>query len=612
MRYSLVFLALFAGYSIADDSDICSNPEYAERAQCNIENPANTFNWVDESDYQDNIVQVQYGVSRCGGLLVNGKYIITARHCTPLWDSWNYGGTLKVFQGINLGENLVFEGNETEVFAIDNDQRHINAEQYLHENWQPSLQRIEDEANETFNGKTTLSINNWLERWDEPNDLNDLVIIKLPSPIAHSSNSAFVLTNNIDKALDVPWQEYKQAFNRYSDNYKFMYQGWGKNAYGFDPYRMKSHDLTLNRTQLELLEARIKEDFGFQRLYMYFNTQLSFFRTCDSEALINNGDSGTPVFDQDGYAVGFSSRISGSSCGQAADFSGHLAFLELYKHTINGITYPTNINLKRYDDELLKPISQTFDIQNLSNDAQTVTPTLTSHGDFALEHNCPQTLDFFESCRVTISYTGTQNIGTYTASFSANDTSLTPVSVTIESASTRPTEPEVETELPKEIIIKIGKDSPSISSENTLDVSFLSNKEKLLEEGLQLKAIPRNDQDFVPAQWWIWWEHQGEIDISQDATKGELRQAIVEWGFQFDSKNHTAEPGIYEAVFVSERGEVPIKVIYREDEINDPDEGTNPDEDKDTDTDTPSKGGDSGGSLGFWTLLALLMTRRKY
>ncbi|EMC9392931.1 trypsin-like serine protease [Vibrio parahaemolyticus] len=619
MYRSLVFLALISSPSLADDSDVCSNPDYANRAQCNIENEANTFDWVAENEYQDNIVQVQYGESRCGGLLVNGAFIVTARHCTPAWDEWNYGATLQLFQGTGLRENLVYEG-EAQIFTIDNDQRLLNAENYLIENWNPSIQKIADTVNAEHGEHTTLDIQEWISDWPSQSaDLNDVAILKIPTLINHQSNNAFVFTNNLDPELDVAWEDYRNAFNAYPDNYKFSYQGWGKNAYGFDPYRMKKTDLTLFETQFELVTAEMHETLGMNWLYMFFNADSSFFRTCDEEALINSGDSGTPVFDQDGYTVGFTSRISGHTCGQSADFSSHLAFLELYKNAINALTAPTNLSLTRYSDDLSSPLEFTFDMQNLSNNAQVVTPVLESNGDFSIVHNCPQVLDFFEKCRVVITYDGTTETGEYSANFSANEAVQTPVSVIIESAENRPEEPTPTSELPEELVIKIGKDSSAISDEQIIDVSFLSTSENLLGSGMELKATARNDSDFAPMQWWVYWEKEGTVDVSEDPMKGELRQAITEWGFQFDSKNHTAEPGVYEAVLVSDHGEVPITVIYREDEITDTDtdtgtetgENAGDNEDTDTGTETPSSGGSSGGSIGFITLFALALLRRR-
>lgn len=168
----LISAALFAAYSNADtrndvstaegtlvatiaegdETTICDEAGNAQYAQCDLANTANDFHWVDESEYRDNVVQVVYGPSSCGGLLLDGDLILTARHCTPDWNEtteWTYGNSVKIFQGVEAqaSENLVYEG-QAEIIVRDTDQRVEDGIDFLTENWVPIVDSMLENWNQ--------------------------------------------------------------------------------------------------------------------------------------------------------------------------------------------------------------------------------------------------------------------------------------------------------------------------------------------------------------------------------------------------------------------------------------------------------------------------------
>ncbi|WP_182039919.1 trypsin-like serine protease, partial [Vibrio alginolyticus] len=80
------------------------------------------------------------------------------------------------------------------------------------------------------------------------------------------------------------------------------------------------------------------------------DTDINFLQSCDTESLINSGDSGTPLFSQENYNVGIASRIWGGACGFAADWSGHLTNYEFYLDSINRLVAPSGFESIVYTD----------------------------------------------------------------------------------------------------------------------------------------------------------------------------------------------------------------------------------------------------------------------
>ncbi|MBM5175440.1 hypothetical protein HYN80_23660, partial [Vibrio parahaemolyticus] len=145
----------------------------------------------------------------------------------------------------------------------------------------------------------------------------------------------------------------------------------------------------------------VDSPLGGQYLSMFFFTNSAFWSTCDQEALINNGDSGTTVFDSNNYAVGVASRVSGEDCGQVAEFTSFLGFDSLFQAAINDIIAPSELNIQVPTSQ--QQFVHSFDVQNFSSNRIAVSPILLGASSLSLKHNCPETLAYFEHCRVTIS-----------------------------------------------------------------------------------------------------------------------------------------------------------------------------------------------------------------
>lgn len=601
--------------TLSDDKHPCDDPSSSEFAQCNIANPANDFHWVTD-DYRDNVVQVVYGASTCGGLLVDGDLILTARHCTPDWNEetpWEFGSTVKVYQGVEsqASSNLVYEG-EAEIVVRDTDQRVEDGINYLKDNWEPTVDSVvndwlnrdaENYAKVDFEGRYYSDM-----RAFNTSYLNDVALIKLPREIAHSSNNAFVVVDNLDRTLDATYETYASLVNPSSAT-TFSYQGWGKNAYGVTPESMKKWELSFYKSQVMANEPTFEGPI----MFFNFDTDINFLQSCDTESLINSGDSGTPLFSQENYNVGIASRIWGGACGFAADWSGHLTNYEFYLDSINRLVAPSGFESIVYTDS--SSIEWTFDIQNLTRNSQAIIPSLT--GQFNLSHDCNQTLEPLEHCRMTLSFVGDKSTKAEVAGeLQLNSSKVIPISLVVTGTETPPVITEPTPELPKEVVMHIGLDDPS-SVEHRIDVSFLSTVDHILEPSMTLEFAPEE------ALYWAYAESEGSVDISTDPAIGKYRVAPTEWIVEFvsqrdlpENEQHlAAKPGVYKATIRTSTATIPVTVHYREDEITDPDNPDTGNPDPDPDTPDPeegngSSGGGSGGSLGWFSLLMLFCLRR--
>lgn len=625
---SIVESTLIATETERVEGNPCDEAESAAFAQCDLANTANEFHWVDESEYRDNVVQVVYGPSTCGGLLLDGDLILTARHCTPDWNEtteWTYGNSVKIFQGIEAqaNKNLVFEG-QAEIIVRDTDQRVEDGIDFLTENWVPIVDSMLENWRQ-IDGNAAgamdyddLYFNGLRSR--NTSQLNDVAIIKLPVTLAHSKSNALITLDNLDSSINTSYDQYDTLVTPPVGT-KFIYQGWGKNAYGVTPEQMKEWELSFNQGQVDMFDPSFGELLGNRYIYLSFNLDNNFFKSCDEQALINEGDSGTPLFSQDDYMLGVASRISGESCGFSASWSANLTNYEFYKTSINRLVAPSELRQTVYTDSGTP--SFTFDVQNLSYDSRIITPSLL--GAFNMSHDCPQTLAPLEHCRLTVSYEGdTQNPATVNANILLDTNKVIPINLDITGTLT-PTDSAVEHELPSAIELHIGLDDPE-TVKYTIDVSWLSTPENILEPSMTLEF--NSDE----ALFWGYGETEGMVDLSKDPTVGKYREAPTEWVVEFythrdlpEADQHlAAQPGVYQATISTSSATIPVTVYYREDEIpQDPDGDTGEDSgdnsetggDTSDDTDNESQqdtntSGSSGGSLGFISLIALLYLRR--
>ncbi|WP_182039518.1 GlyGly-CTERM sorting domain-containing protein, partial [Vibrio alginolyticus] len=303
----------------------------------------------------------------------------------------------------------------------------------------------------------------------------------------------------------------------------------------------------------------------------------------------------------------------GGACGFAADWSGHLTNYEFYLDSINRLVAPSGFESIVYTDS--SSIEWTFDIQNLTRNSQAIIPSLT--GQFNLSHDCNQTLEPLEHCRMTLSFVGDKSTKAEVAGeLQLNSSKVIPISLVVTGTETPPVITEPTPELPKEVVMHIGLDDPS-SVEHRIDVSFLSTVDHILEPSMTLEFAPEE------ALYWAYAESEGSVDISTDPAIGKYRVAPTEWIVEFvsqrdlpENEQHlAAKPGVYKATIRTSTATIPVTVHYREDEITDPDNPDTGNPDPDPDTPDPeegngSSGGGSGGSLGWFSLLMLFCLRR--
>lgn len=601
-----------------NEPHICDTPEYENYAKCKITNPANNFHWVSDSDYKDNVVQVVYGPSTCGGLLIDGDLVLTARHCTPEWNeggAWAWGNEVKIYQSTIYQDpdGLVYEGVADVVYG-DTTQRAEDAIDYLSENWAPTVNSVSEEfesrsPNNLGDSGLIADVYSSL-RSSSASNINDMAIIKLTSPVKHSSSSALIIQDNLDKNLTATAETYANLVMQPKDT-TYNYQGWGLNAYGVTPEKMKSWELKHSESLINYSWKTI-DILGKNALVQFFaNSSMEFMETCDSESLINSGDSGTPLFDSNENVVGFASRISGGVGCFKTEWSANLKNNEFYKTEINRLITPSELSKTIYTDN--GTATWSFDIQNLSSETKAVIPSI--DGNFSISHNCSQTLAPLEHCRMDVAFNGSlSDAEQHLSTLTINTDKSIPVNLLVTGTKQPVTPTEPEPTLPTEIVIDIDSIESTTIYEKTIDISFLSKLDDEFVDDLTFEWADDEQMDH-----WAYGTIVKAVDLSEDSAVGQYREIPSAWVVKFNTRrdetdypNLWAEAGVYKGKLISGTATINVTVNYLTSGTpTDPTDPVTPTDPTDPVTPTPpSSGGSSGGSVNWLVILGLFITTR--
>ncbi len=418
-------------------------------------------------DYKDYMVAFDIGWgTKCGGTLINGKWILTARHCTPLWPDNNFTPTtrLKVYQGLSYydEDDVVFNGAAVKYHEWSFQAHHDYRDEVINNKVAPLVRDIM--RTDDFSHLTEIVFHGSMSE-----TLHDIVLIELPIAIEHEDSVIFerpeVLNDNFAPTTLV---ELEAGLGVDVDR-TFTFMGWGIDMENSQlPSQLQKYQALTTRRPLYLdckitgittegaqieggchLDTHTPE-YRFNSLFLVLTSDFDVATTgVLPHTSIGQGDSGTGLYADDNTIYGVSSRVSRAPDAEGnyrSSFNATQWYSNWFAQTLNGLSTASALIQVETAEGVYLP-EDTVTVQNMSLDTHVIAPVVTDTSFFFLtENRCPDQLAPFESCEIDIRGNENGDFLTYGDSYAStlqiNTETEIPLLMTVEEEITEPDTPE--------------------------------------------------------------------------------------------------------------------------------------------------------------------------